>query len=667
MVYDNKFEILDFSAQADIPLPDPKVVIEFNGSGIHKIAGPTPLISFNSTYNRSPVGQLESVERKITLEGKIVRSSSRNFSELLTPSTTGVQGLVGAHEQLKELFGTCSAGTLSIYCDGQQFFEKHNVKVESIDFSSDNNFIKVADYTINLSFYETGVFGFAVRNTTDEWNIEPLEDYLYIDYTQNVQKKDELHNPHINASVPVTRDQPYTDNTLSIIDVPRYKISRKLSAEGLPPTGATGCTDAGVNTAYIEAKNWVESRLVTPFNNSLNQNDIKNSGLPAFTDTPEYSLFGTNSNTYLYNHVRSINYSISQGSYAVSESWLAMPTGIRYTEDFDIDVSTDESFIKSVTIKGEIQGLYCKDFGNIIGSGSGLPPNDQNYINLDNDVLVDATLGGGGAGTFPPIGASAGSNVVKKNKYENALSGFLYDIKPYLYSRASIGINSIYTEDWLDMTTADPNLQVPISQGGFATRDLPGSAPQIRNPTYTKERSLNIIPTSTSEAHNLKKGSLSYSYQFNNKPNIVTGVISSNITVDTTFPNDVFAESFVLGRSLGPVLQDLGTVTTAKKNISIEVSVIPPSEIDGYLMSSPKCPLWESGYIYMTITGIIESLKPYGDRPQHLGYSSNRLNEKGKVFVVNNQENWNPLQGKYSLNLGYVYQPCNVSRGFRDS
>lgn len=667
MVYDNKFEILDFSAQADIPLPDPKVVIEFNGSGIHKIAGPTPLISFNSTYNRSPVGQLESVERKITLEGKIVRSSSRNFSELLTPSTTGVQGLVGAHEQLKELFGTCSAGTLAIYCDGQQFFEKHNVKVESIDFSSDNNFIKVADYTINLSFYETGVFGFAVRNTTDEWNIEPLEDYLYIDYTQNVQKKDELHNPHINASVPVTRDQPYTDNTLSIIDVPRYKISRKLSAEGLPPTGATGCTDAGVNTAYIEAKNWVESRLVTPFNNSLNQNDIKNSGLPAFTDTPGYSLFGTSSNTYLYNHVRSINYSISQGSYAVSESWLAMPTGIRYTEDFDIDVSTDESFIKSVTIKGEIQGLYCKDFDNIIGSGSGLPPNDQNYINLDNDVLVDATLGAGGAGTFPPIGASDGNNIIKKNKYENALSGFLYDIKPYLYSRASIGINSIYTEDWLDMTTADPNLQVPISQGGFATRDLPGSAPQIRNPTYTKERSLNIIPTSTSEAHNLKKGSLSYSYQFNNKPNIVTGVISSNITVDTTFPNDVFAESFVLGRSLGPVLQDLGTVTTAKKNISIEVSVIPPSEIDGYLMSNPKCPLWESGYIYMTITGIIESLKPYGDRPQHLGYSSSRLNEKGKVFVVNNQENWNPLQGKYSLNLGYVYQPCNVSRGFRDS
>jgi hypothetical protein len=379
-----------------------------------------------------------------------------------------------------------------------------------------------------------------------------------------------------------------------------------------------------------------------------------NSGVPAFSSNGNYASLGLDVDTYLYNHVRTINYSVSAGSYSVAESWLAMPTAIRYIEDYDIDVSTDENYVKSVTVKGEVRGLQLKQFTAM--SGSGLPPNNENLINIDYDQMENASLGSTAVNVLGSDKAT-----IQKNRYENALSGFLYDVKPSIYSRASMGLNNgYYQEEFLDNSTvAELFGVVPIEIDT-------SNAPQIRNPTYVKEAQLNIIPISTSEAHNTRKGSLSYTYQFNNKPNFITGVISSNIAVDTTFPNDVFAESFVLGRTLGPVLQDLGTITSAKKNITIEVNVIPPKHMNGLLMSSPDCPLYHGGYVYQTITGIIEGLKPYGDQ-QSAYFNPARINDAGKVFVVNNQENWNPTQGKYTLSLGYVYQPCNASRDFRNT
>ncbi len=652
MVYD-KFQAFNFDTQ-EISLPDPKVIIEFNGSGLHKIVGPTPLISLSSAYNRSDVGQLDSIDRKIQLIGKIVRSPNRNFVQDVTPDTTGIKGLVGAHEELKRLFSECSAGTLSIFCDGEAFFKQNNVRVDSIDLSSEDNFVQVADYTIDLSFTEPGTHGFSVKNTSDDWSIEPLEDYVYINYSQNIDGKPELHSPLTNSTVPIDRNFAKENNKIDLIDVPRYKISRKLSAVGLPPTGISGCTDGGFNTSFQEAKRWVQSKLPTAFDNENNSSNTLNSGVPAFSSNGNYASLGLDVDTYLYNHVRTINYSVSAGSYSVAESWLAMPTAIRYIEDYDIDVSTDENYVKSVTVKGEVRGLQLKQFTAM--SGSGLPPNNENLINIDYDQMENASLGSAAVNVLGSDKAT-----VQKNRYENALSGFLYDVKPSIYSRASMGLNNgYYQEEFLDNNTvAELFGVVPIEIDT-------SNAPQIRNPTYVKEAQLNIIPISTSEAHNTRKGSLSYTYQFNNKPNFITGVISSNIAVDTTFPNDVFAESFVLGRTLGPVLQDLGTITSAKKNITIEVNVIPPKHMNGLLMSSPDCPLYHGGYVYQTITGIIEGLKPYGDQ-QSAYFNPARINDAGKVFVVNNQENWNPTQGKYTLSLGYVYQPCNASRDFRNT
>ena len=655
MVY-NKLELPDSTVEIQSgPSRDPSVIIEFNGSGIHKIAGPTPQFAFSTSYNRSAVGQLDSVDRKITLEGQIVRSANPSFSFPVVPNESGVKGLTGAHEALKALFSECSAGTLSMYCDGTQFFEKHNVRVDSIEFnSSDNNFIQVAEYTVGLSFFEAGSHGFSVKNTTDDWNIEPLDEIVHQDFTiTEADAGGELYNP---AREPLggSRQAPVDNTKINFSSTPRYKISRKLSAVGLPNTGVgSGCTDVGVNTSYLEAKGWVESKLGTAFNGSSNDSSVLNSGLPFFTDTPNYSaMTGT---TFLYNHVRTTNFSISEGAYSVNETWLAMPTGVRFLENYDIDVSTDASFIKTVSVKGEIQGLYLKEMATLTGSNT-VPTG--NRIDIIDDDLASHT--------YPsPLATSASQpknkGQVDKNKFENALSGYMDHVKPVIYQRANVGLNNRYYDKyWLDETTSQNAAARP-----FGSNTPSPNAPQIRNPIYVKEQPLNVIPISTSEAHNIQKGTISYNYQFDNKRNICTGVLSSNVTVDTNFPTDVFAEAFVLGRALGPVLQDLGTITSAKKSISIEVKVIPPRDIDGYSMNNVSCPLYVGGNIYQTITGIANSLKPYGDQTTALGYKSNKLNQAGQVYTSTDSENWNPIDGSYNIQVSYTYQPCNISQSFR--
>jgi len=658
MVY-NKFELPDSTVEIQSDAPrDPTVIIEFNGSGIHKIAGPTPQFAFSTSYNRSSVGQLDSVDRKITLEGQIVRSANPSFSFPVVPDQSGVKGLTGAHEALKALFSECSAGTLAMYCDGNLFFEKHNVRVDSIEFnSSDNNFIQVAEYSVGLSFFEAGSHGYAVKSTSDDWSIEPLDEIVHQDFTiTEADAGGELHNPS-RDSIGGGRQTP-TDNTvINFSSIPRYKISRKLSAAGLPNTGVgSGCTDVGVNTSYLEAKGWVESKLGTAYNGSSNDSSVLSSGLPFFTDSPDYgSMKGT---TFLYNHVRTTNFSISEGVYSVNETWLAMPTGVRFLENYDIDVSTDASFIKTVSVKGEIQGLYLKEMTAL--TGENLTPNSSGLIEIDNDNTKQATLPNGSLPAASPFGnETSKKNLVSKNKFENALSGYVDHVKPFLYQRANIGLNNrYYKKYWLDETTSQNNT---VSSGD----DVIPNAPQIRNPIYVKEQQLNVIPISTSEAHNIQKGSISYNYQFDNKRNICTGVLSSNVTVDTNFPTDVFAEAFVLGRALGPVLQNLGTITSAKKSISIEVKVIPPRDIDGYSMNNVTCPLYVGGNIYQTITGIANSLKPYGDQTTALGYKNDSVNNKGHVYTSTDSENWNPIDGSYSLQLSFTYQPCNLSQSFR--
>lgn len=83
---------------------------------------------------------------------------------------------------------------------------------------------------------------------------------------------------------------------------------------------------------------------------------------------------------------------------------------------------------------------------------------------------------------------------------------------------------------------------------------------------------VNATPTSTSVGRNPLTGIINYTYEYNDRPsNLITGARSEVISVQDNWGVDAFAPIFVLGRALGPVIQNLGTRRERTRNLTIEV------------------------------------------------------------------------------------------------
>jgi hypothetical protein len=662
MVYSSpipEYEDIPFSIASPTP-PDPSVQVKFNGTGLHKIAGPVPFINLSKTYNRNNAGNVENIQTTVRIQGQIVRASG-NIG--LTPPGTGTTAILGAIKELQQLFN-CSNGLFEVNCGGTGI-SVSGARVNTFSANrSNDNWIFSAEYEVELEYNEPGLTGYPpVKNTVDTWNIEPLEDYTYSNFTINNSGKAEYSNPRIKPSITAlgARD-PVGNNsiTLSVVNIPQFKVSRRLSAVGFPISNSgTGCpAPSGDSTAYFAAKKWVEMKLAESFmiNGPSGSVSLVNSNSPTLANFDK---------VFLFNHLRTINFSSSEGSYEVNDTWLAMPTGVRYVEDYTLESSTDDRYIKTVRVQGNIKGLSFAAIP-IMSGGSGLPPSGQwppvNGASNKLDLTYSLSSGQGSLASSTKIldsfnEISHDSTNFFANKYNNALSGWINDIKPYLYRRASIVLNN--GGDRSD-TYVSPALSPP-------------KAP--KNPIYCRENLLNTIPISTSEGHDPRKGTISYSYEYSNRFVFISGAISENVTINDTGPVDVVNETFVLGRRLGPILQSLGTRTAARKDVTIEVAVLPPSSLAGFNMTNQECPLWTGGTVYSTITGMIEGLKPYGDRTVtifgNMGTNETRtggpLNNQGQVFLNQDNYTWNPVEGRYTRTIGWTYQACNTARSPLDN
>ena len=260
------------------------VKIVYNGSGIHTITGPVPYITMNRKTSTNDSGYLNSIPVSVNLNGKIVRNG---VDTGLNPPGTGTQSIFGAIENLKNIFlGSNSDnynGVLKILCggsstnDGTEIFSATGVRL--INFNAEktsDNWVTTADYSIDLEFYEhkpqdNGLF---IKTSTDNWSIEPVEDYIYSNFNYNITQKSEYHNPLLKPTAP-TDASPVpaagfgpgnfgTPTTLTIQTIPRFKITRQLSAVGVP----IGTGNIGTNSAYKQAKKWVENRLAQSFSNA---------------------------------------------------------------------------------------------------------------------------------------------------------------------------------------------------------------------------------------------------------------------------------------------------------------------------------------------------------------------------------------------------------------
>jgi hypothetical protein len=156
---------------------------------------------------------------------------------------------------------------------------------------------------------------------------------------------------------------------------------------------------------------------------------------------------------------------------------------------------------------------------------------------------------------------------------------------------------------------------------------------------------LNSQPLSISLGSNEINGEITYSLEFNDRPfNYFTGVLGENISVNDTYPGDVFAVIPVIGRKTGPILQYIQGRTEYKRSVNIELLLdyteLPYSSNRNFLVLN-KPSLNEP--IRTELQSLIKELSPK-DEPYVSGY-----------FLNPPTETWSPKDGRYTLNLSWDY------------
>lgn len=653
--------------------PTRPVVVKWGGSGIHEITGPTPFLDISKSFNTNEAGVVESIVHTINLTGKIFSTGLAGIG----PITTGIA-------KLDNLFKNCAVSTLEIFCDNTLLWSASGVQVKGISFNkTDDNWVRSADYSVDLE-YKTGPSNDPddqVEERNDSWSIEPLDDIVYTKFRQLVDQKPEFHNPKMKPRAPtISTPVPAqsvgggnfnnTENTIQFFSIPQFRVSRRLSARGLmtpPPSGGSACLDANrakteEKKFFLNAKAWVDKQTKLAFNGSQATGSI------FFTTNPN-QVFDYNG-TWLYNHNRTINADIYNATYEVNDTWIALPTGIPYIETFNIEVSTDSSNTKTVRVAGNIQGLSITprhitvDGKGPFPSGTGalvspMSPAASGSMRLDLSYTMEnppivplnpryniPSVAGGGIGLLDTGGTPSEITQIDSIKYTNALNAWTKDIKPYLYRRACIGINS---NDRTQPTPPPPPQQPP-------------RPPQ--NHIFLTENLLNVIPTTTSEGHDPIKGTISYSHEFDNKLLTISGVLSENINISNTAPAYSIQETQILGRALGPILYAAG-VTNPRKSINIDIVVPKGTGLKAQFMTDPACPLYVSGFFWKTVDTLVNGHAPFANRT--IAFFENTPSQLfGTVFRDSDSEQWNPTEGRYSRNVSWIYQQCTTDKLYFD-
>lgn len=252
---------------------------------------------------------------------------------------------------------------------------------------------------------------------------------------------------------------------------------------------------------------------------------------------------------------------------------------------------------------------------------SGLMPSGQ-WAFEECSISIDKTEGAltnvSIKGTITGIETNAATGVsgTGVSKYTNALSYYNY-IESHLYSRARQNIGSL---PWLH----------PLA----------------------KSTAVGKMPNA---------GQITYDYNYDNRPpNLITGSISEDISINDTHPGQIYSATPVIGRNQ-PVLQYLGSRSEYKRTLSINVQMGALSQNWAYgdvdasgRLTSP------------TATGIrnwFVTQKPsisHSGEFQTIYDAANPANEAGviptKVFYDAPQENWNPKSGSYSYSISWSYE-----------
>lgn len=279
---------------------------------------PAPFVSISNEAERSPNSQKKRDVFTITLTGSLVADKGSPSStgvfytlsgypahENITADSrqTAIQGKIGA---LTELLNTENRWCEISGWDGQPpikfLFRKRSVTYEEgVWYNVCRYSIVLEAECIYFGDREVCAFGSVDELTQETWDIEPAEE-----------------------------------------NQRTFRLTHTVSAQFPDGRDATGAlTDKG----YIRAKNAVIAKL------GINNAHILQSGVLNLTDFNGY------------NHSRTVNEGVSDGSYRVTENWLCADIEVgepACIEDYTLTIRENNGILSS-SIEGTINGLFIRD------------------------------------------------------------------------------------------------------------------------------------------------------------------------------------------------------------------------------------------------------------------------------------------------------------------
>ena len=159
---------------------------------------------------------------------------------------------------------------------------------------------------------------------------------------------------------------------------------------------------------------------------------------------------------------------------------------------------------------------------------------------------------------------------------------------------------------------------------------------------------LNILPNTQTFGYNPIQGNITYDFEYDTRPiNLIEHARAETITVGDNVGGDHFATVFVLGRTKGPVLQDLGTRQASVRTLNIELLVTPPTYStrdtatiqDIFINSNPI-----NNSTYSTdINRVIDAVNPINN-----GFSVSLQDQP--------QITWDAKNGNFSYSTAFTYE-----------
>lgn len=159
---------------------------------------------------------------------------------------------------------------------------------------------------------------------------------------------------------------------------------------------------------------------------------------------------------------------------------------------------------------------------------------------------------------------------------------------------------------------------------------------------------LNIQPLSTSIGRSPIRGTINYSYEYDDRPsNIITGAKIESISIHDNLSADIFASNFVLGRSAGPVLQSTGATRGLSRTLNIELVMPVPSFGSNTLAEIANVFNNTNPRVNPTTAAELAKIIAAAD-PEQLSAVKN--------FVSEHDEDWEPKTGHYTFSKSWTYE-----------